>query len=145
MKNLCRTLCLLLLLTGCSKYDHDFELDERSFGRDTIRMIERDSGITLPADARGLNFFYKAPIDPAFAAKIEIPAGSRSNVLARLSELKMEQIHVSGPLGPRFKWWTPAQAKVVIERQEMRTEAYFHAILTEEGDRIILYLEWCVR
>ena len=44
-------------------------------------------------------------------------------------------------LNDRFKWWTAAQAKVLIERQEMRTNNYLHAILAEEGGRTILYLE----
>lgn len=145
MNKLCPAICLLVLLTACGKYSHEFELDERSFGSDTIQMIEHDTGIDLATNAHGLNFFYTPPIDPAFAAKIEIPADSRTNLLVQLSRMKAEEIHVSSALGPRFKWWTPAQGKVLFDRQEMRTEGYLHAVLTEEGDRTILYLEWATR
>jgi hypothetical protein len=135
-------LALLLLVTGCSKYDHNFELGERSFGRETLQKIEHDTEIGLPADARGLNFFYQAPIDPAFAAKIEISAASQTNLLRQLSEIEQRGVQVSGTLGPRFKWWTPAQGKVLIERQRKADSTYLHVILVEDQGRTILYLEW---
>jgi hypothetical protein len=133
---------LLLLVIGCSKYDRDFEIDERSFGNDTIQFIEQHSQIDLPTGARGLNFFYKAPIDPGFAAKIEIPSVSRDDMLGRLLKIKKEEVHVSGALGPRFKWWIPSQSKKLIDREGINNDCYIHGILTEEEGRIIFYIEW---
>ena len=133
---------LLLLVIGCSKYYRDFELDERSFDHATMQMIQTNTGIDLPPDAHGLNFLYKAPIDPSFVAKIEIPAGSQAALLAQLATITNEDVHVSGAVGNRMKWWTPTQGKVLIDRQRTGGDTYYHAILTDDGGRLFLYLDW---
>ena len=134
----------VLLLAGCDKYAHKYELDERSFGPDTLKEIEQDSGITLPTGARGLHYFYKPPIDPGFAAKIELPVESKDEVLRRISAIKQESVSVSGDLGPRFPWWVSARASVLLDRQSRTKDTYLHAILTDEEGRMFLYLEWWV-
>ena len=136
------TIILLALLTGCSRYYHDFELNERSFDQRTMHLIETNIGFQLPAQAHGINFFHKAPIDPSFVAKIEIPAGSKTTVIEQLSSMTNEEVHVSGPVGERFKWWTPSKEMVLVERERCGGDTYYHAILTDDGGRLILYLDW---
>ena len=133
---------LLLLVIGCSKYYQDFELDERSFDHATMQMIQTNTGINLPPDARGLNFFYKAPIDPSFLAKIEIPAGSQAALLAQLATITNEHVQVSSAVGSRIKWWTPTKGKVLIDRQRAGGDTYYHAVLTDDGGRLFLYFDW---
>lgn len=140
------TLILLALIAGCgwhdSRYYHDFELNEHSFDQRTMQLIETNIGFRLPAQAHGINFFHKAPIDPSFVAKIEIPAASKNTLIERLSSLTNEEVHVIGPVGERFKWWTPTKDKILVERQRFGGEIYQHAILTDDGGRLILYLDW---
>jgi hypothetical protein len=134
----------LSLLSGCDRHMHDFELGEKSIDSATMKEIETDSGVALPIGAHGLNYFYKAPIDPGFAAKIEIPAGSKDEMIATLAKIKDEELHGDGGLGERFRWWVPKNPKKLIDRQSSDGTSYIHAILTDEDARIILYLEWCV-
>ena len=131
-----------MLLVGCSRYYHDFELDAHSFDRKTMDMIETNIGFRLPQGTRGLNFFYKAPIDPSFVARIEIPTSAEAALLARLSSITNEDMHVMSAVGERFKWWTPSKGKVLIDRQRTGGDTYYHAVLTDEGDRLLLYLDW---
>jgi hypothetical protein len=72
-----RAAILLLLgiaLIGCGRDFKEYELDESSFGADTMKLIEDASGIDIPDDAKGLRFHYIPPIDPIYFAEIEIPA-----------------------------------------------------------------------
>ena len=133
---------LFLLLFGCSKYDRDFELDEQSFNLETLQCIEKAVGFPLPTNARGLNYYYKAPVDPSFVAKVEMPSSARGDLLQRISAITNEDVHVAGAISERVQWWTPTKGKMLIDRQRTSGEAYQHAILAEEGGRLILYLEW---
>jgi hypothetical protein len=57
-----------------------------------MEMIRHDTGLSIPKGARGLNFAYSPPIDPAFLARIEIPADSRESVETQLAALKENRI-----------------------------------------------------
>jgi len=130
------------LLSACGRGYSDYELNEQSFDLDTMKLIQAESGVTLPAGAHGLNFYYKAPIDPAFAAKIRIPKDSEPEMMRTLSAIKSEDVNVIGTLGSRLKWWVPNNAKTLLDRQSTAGNAYLRATLTDEADGTILYLEW---
>jgi len=132
----------LLILAGCGKSYHNFELDEQSFDQETRQSIEKAIGFQLPTNARGLNYYYKAPIDPSFVARFEIPSTARGEMLRSLSAITNLDVHVVGAVSERVKWWTPKKGKILIDRQRINGESYCHAILTDEGDRLILYLDW---
>ena len=142
MKRVMPVIGLCLLLFGCSKYYRNFELDERSFDRETLQLIEKAFGFPLSTNARGLNYYYKAPVDPSFVAKVEMPSSARSEILQRISAITNEDVHVAGAISERVQWWTPTRGKILIDRQRTSVEAYQHAILAEEGGCLILYLEW---
>ena len=57
-----------------------------------MEMIRHDTGLSIPKGARGLNFAYSPPIDPAYLARIEIPAESRASVETQLAALKENRI-----------------------------------------------------
>ncbi len=106
-------------------------------------MVQSDTGIILPANAKGLNFYYKAPIDPAYVAKIEIPKDSKENVIKTLSAIKNDgNIHTVESLGAKVAWWIPKDVKVLVERQTFVGGNYLHVTLTEEDAAIIFYIEW---
>jgi len=128
---------------GCGRGYADYELAGASFDAKTLQMIQSDTRVVLPVDARGLNFYYKAPIDPAYAAKIEISANSREGVIKALSAIKNdENIHSVESLGAKVTWWIPKDAKVLVDRQTFVGSNYLRVTLTEEDAVVILYIEW---
>ena len=134
----------VLLIAGCGRDAREHELDSKSFDSKTLQRIQSDTGIALPAGARGLNFYYTPPIDPAYIAKIEIPLSSKEDVITTLSGVENdENMHATESLGTKVRWWIPKGAKVLMDRQRfVGTGNYLHVILTEEGATVILYIEW---
>jgi hypothetical protein len=133
-------------LSGCGRDARRYELDSKSFDSRTLQRIQSDTGITLPAGARGLNFYYKPPIDPAYIAKIEIPLSSKDDLIKTLSVIENDDnIHNTETMGTKVRWWIPKDVKPLMDRQRfVGTGNYLHVILTEEGETIILYIEWWV-
>lgn len=142
MKMLLPLFSALLLLSSCDRGYRDYQLDRTSFDAKTLQMIQSDTRIALPTGAQGLYFYYKAPIDPAYAAKIEIPRNSEENMIQTLSAIKNEDIHVSGSLGAKMAWWIPKGAKILVDRQATVGGNYLHVTLTKEEATVVLYIEW---
>jgi hypothetical protein len=137
-------LFIAVCLIGCGKGYHDFELGPKDFGPDTLLKVEKEMRLKLPAGTRGLNYYYKAPIDPAFIAKIEIPSNAKDDLVKQLSALPSKPIQISGGLYERVSWWTPTAANVLQDREfEDGTDyIYRRLILTEKDGNLLLYLYW---
>ncbi len=135
---------LLYAGLGCDRRIRSYELDRTTFDAKTLQMIQADTGIALPAGARGLNFHYEPPIDPAYVARIEIPASSKDDVIRMLSAIELNEVHVSESLGTKVRWWIPRDVKRLVDRQAFVRSNYLHVVLTEEGGALILYIEWWV-
>jgi hypothetical protein len=146
MTRLCLLLSAILFITGCgdSRYGHAFELDQSTFDADAMQLIRHDTGILIPAGARGLNFTYTPPIDPAYLARIEIPPESRGALEAQLAALKENRIESTGGLSTKTPWWRPTQGKVIVDKQvfDGNHGTTLHAILAIEGETLILYIDW---
>jgi hypothetical protein len=101
-------------------------------------------GLKLPAGSKGLNFYYKAPIDPAFLAKIEIPSDAKEGMAKQLSALPNKPVKTSGGLSERISWWTPTVGNVLEDREFLDDSngRYRRAILTEKDGVWLLYLDW---
>ena len=143
MKVVIAVFLVLLSLAGCSDFRwlREFELDERTFDSEAMQMISKDTGLVLSDDARGLNFRYCPPIDPAFVARIEMPRESRDQVLKQIEAIQDQDINISGGIGERVEWWPPPKDRVIIDRQGIQSDGdYFRAALTQEDNRIILYV-----
>jgi hypothetical protein len=80
-------------------------------------MVEKEMGLKLPAGSKGLNFNYKAPIDPAFLAKIKIPSDAKDSMAKQLSTLPNKPVKTSGGLSERISWWTPTLGNVLEDRE----------------------------
>jgi len=135
---------IAVFLMGCGKGSRDYELGSADFGADTLLIVEKKMGFKLPAGAKGLNFYYKAPIDPAFIAKIEIPSGAKDDMAKQVSALPNKPIKSSGGLAERISWWTPTVGKVLQDREffdDSNGESR-RAVLTEEDGICLLYLDW---
>ena len=133
-----------LVLMGCGpKFGDDYELDANTFTAEKFALIEQRTGITIPADSHGINMFYEgSQIDPAFVAKIEIPAASQESLAKQIDQIPIGDVHVSNPLSEKTAWWKPSKAATKSERQFMLNSAYVHVLLCNEDGRWILYLEW---
>jgi hypothetical protein len=133
----------VLVLTGCGdlRYAREFELDEKTFDAEAMQMIVEDSGLNLPKGARGLNFRYSPPIDPSFVARVEIPREARDSVLKQIEAIPNQTINTSGGPGEKVDWWPPPRESVIVDRQCHQSDGdYFRAALTEEDNRIVLYV-----
>lgn len=140
-------LTAILMLSSCSRsrWTREFELDDKTFDAEAMKMVETDSGLKLPAGAKGLNFHFKPPIDPAFVAKIEIPADSRENLQKQIEAIKNEPINRSGALSTKVTWWSPPAGSILIDRQGKQADwVYLRVVLTHEGGRYFLYVDHSV-
>jgi hypothetical protein len=137
-------LSLLSLLSGCGRDYRTYELDKTNFDAKTLQKIQSDTGIALPVGARGFNFYYKPPIDPAYIAKIEIPPSSKEELIQALSIIKNdENIHVTESLGTKVSWWIPKGTKTLLDRQSfVGAGNYLRVVLVEEDKTVILFIEW---
>lgn len=135
-----------LLALGCGRDARPYELDAKNFDSKTLNRIQSDTGITFPAGARGLNYLYKPPIDPAYIAKLEIPTAFRADLIRTLSSIENDdQLQVMESMGKNVHWWVPKGAKLLLDRQRLvRAGNYLRVILTEEGPDLLLYIEWWV-
>lgn len=146
MRTVLLSILTVTLLSGCGRDARRYELDSKSFDTKTLQRIQSDIGINLPAGARGLNFYYTPPIDPAYIAKIEIPPSSKDDLIKMLSVIENDNnIHSTETMGTKVRWWIPKGVKPLMDRQRfVGTGNYLHVMLTEEDAKIILYIEWCV-
>jgi hypothetical protein len=146
MRTVFLSIFTVLLFTSCGRDARIYELDSGSFDSKTLQRIQSDTGIVLPAGARGLNFYYKPPIDPAYIDKIEIPLKSKEDVIKTLSLIRNEDnLHTIESLGTKVRWWIPKGAKTLTDCQRLvGTGNYLHVMLTEENATVILYIEWWV-
>lgn len=150
-------LALVVVLSGCGRnpadpqldwsrddwHGGDRHLDETTFDYATLEMVQRETGIQLPDGSRGLNMFYQGSgIDPAFVAKVHIPDSSREELASRLEEIRNKDGTVHGSLTEVVTWWTPPNGIIRVQRQFDRGGDYVRAILCQEDNQLVLYLEW---
>ena len=145
-------LSVALVFAGCGrnpgtpqldKSTSDHHLDETTFDAAALALVQRDTGIRLPAGSRGLNMFYQgSTLDPSFVAKIQIPAASGDELAKQIEQIQSQTGTVSGSLTERVPWWNPTNGTIRVQRQSNPGGNYLRAILSHEADRLILYLEW---
>ncbi len=112
----------LLFLPRCgSRWNREFELDENSFDTEAMEMVKDDSGLNLPATAKGLKFAYKPPIDPAFLAIIQLPEESLDQIKPQIEAILDNPISSTGGLDTRIPWWKPTHGEVIIDRENFRS------------------------
>ena len=144
MNRLVSIILTAISLMGCGRGTSDYELGSADFGADTLHMVETKIGLKLPAGAKGLNFYYKAPIDPAFIAKIEIPSDTKDGMEKQLLAFPNKPLNSSGGLSKRIRWWTPTNGSIIQDRMffDSSNGQTRRAILTEKDGRWFLYLDW---
>jgi hypothetical protein len=124
----------------------DYHLDEKSFDGAALRTVEKRIGVKLPAGARGLHLLYEGSgVDPAFIAKIEVPAKSAKAFATKLAALPNGGLtSIDNPMTGQVTWWNPVKANVQVERLFDPTGRGdgLHLLLCSEGQRRVLYVMW---
>ena len=135
---------LAFALTGCDpSAGRDYELDARSFDAQTLNQVERESGIVLPPNSRGMHFFYQgSKVDPSFFAKVMIPKISYDSAYAQIERIRDEDISVVNSSAKHLQWWNPGQETVRVERRYLNKMNFVHLIFCEEKGEWFLYVEW---
>ena len=143
MKAYVSLLVLCLACLGCGRDLGEYELDQASFGADTIARIERESGVDLPDGSKGLKFRYLPPIDPIVFAKLEIPSEKKQAIEAQISALTIRgNAFPSNFANDRCEWWPSRPANVLVSKQAFANGYYIEAHLVEEGGQLLLYLKY---
>ncbi len=139
-------LILCLALLGCSMDSIDYteyELNEGSFGADTIAKIENESGIDLPDGVQGLNFYHIPPIDPIVFAKLKIPSET-----SKVMEIQITSLTYSAHSFPKnfandkCQWWPSNPKNVVVAKEAFNNGYYIEAYLVKEKEHLILYMKY---
>jgi len=136
---------LTLFLIGCGKGFKEYDLDQTSFGADTMKLIEDASGIKIPGGAKGLRFHYIPPIDPIYFAKIEIPDADRKTLEAQIERFKDGKEFPDNFANDRCDWWPSSFTNAVISRKAVLDYYYLELYLMKEDGRLILYLKYGAR
>ncbi len=140
-------LVLVLLLIGllAARFfvrSADYTLAETNFTKDALTVVETHSRLKLPDKSRGLNMVYEGSRgDPAFVAKIEIPADAVDTVKRQIEKRANEDYNPIGALSEKVPWWNPAQLKVVVERKYTVNSSYVHVMLCNESQQVVLFVE----
>ncbi len=144
MNRLVSIILIAICLMGCGRGTSDYELGSADFGADTLLIVEKEMGFKLPTGAKGLNFYYKAPIDPAFIAKIEIPSVAKDGMVKQLLAIPNKPLNSSGGLSKRILWWTPTYGRIVQDRMffDASNGQSRRVVLTEKDGKWFLYLDW---
>ena len=146
-------ICLMFVIAGCGRtnrrnINRDFTLDAKTFDAESLKMISERTGIAFPKGSRGLNMFNKGRpngpsfIRPSFVARIEIPASSSQAFLTEIGQIPTHDMGVIHPLAESVNWWKPSSASIRLERQDGDMKRYIHAVICNENEKWILYLEW---
>jgi hypothetical protein len=140
------------VLAGCSggtapvpieRSTSDRHLDETTFDSDALAMVQRDTGLSLPRGSRGLQMFYQgASLDPSFVAKIQIPTDDGEHFISQIQAITNQEGTVSGSLTEKVSWWAHPDSAIRLQRQWNPHGNYVRAIVTEDNDGLVLYVEW---
>lgn len=143
-----KIICILAILgtvVGCRGHrDHtEYGLDEESFDSEAMAKIEKESGIDLPDDAKGLAFHHVPPIDPIVFAKIQIPAAAQDSIAKQVESLTFGGIHFPTDFAnDRCDWWPAAPENVLLSKQAFNNGYYVELYLVETEGRLVLYIKY---
>lgn len=140
-----RCLALVLLsvvLLGCGRGFREYQLNEKSFGPDTLKEIETTAGIHLPAGVKGLKFHYFPPIDPIFFAKIEVPAHEKAAMIAEISRFTDTPQFPDDFAHGICTWWPATFPSALISRKAALGDYFLELYLVEEQSQLILYVKY---
>ena len=131
---------------GWGREFRNYELDENSFKASDLKRVAEEIGIKLPPGCRGLNYYFKPPIDPAFIARIEIPMKSKEFVVQEFSRYQSDppKYQVENYLSNRVTWWNPVERTPLFNKKySLESGSLFvEVFVVEEDNRCILYVFW---
>ena len=101
-------------------------------------VIQRYCGLRFPAEARGLNVYGRTMMDLHFYAKVEMPGHSWEAVAQQIDAIVSDEIETEMVNGYP-EWWKPENIKQ--EKRYKLNNVHVHAIMAEEDEGRVLYLE----
>jgi len=135
---------LLTALSGSNFSNADYNLDEKSFTTESLKLIEEHTSISLPVGSRGLHMFYQESqcVDPSFVAKVEIPEASKDLLIKQIEGIQNIDFKLVNQLAKQVKWWEPSNALIYIERKFTSKTGNVHILVCYEHERWVIYVEW---
>lgn len=137
---------LIIALSACdgNRWLTSFEVGQRGFDSEIMKMVTDNSPLSLPTGTVGLKFSYQPPIDPSFMALLEIPMENREDVFKQIETIKNEERRISSG-SPDPSWWPPPKNLTLIDRQCTQTDnSYLRLVLTEKDSNLFLYVRHAV-
>lgn len=133
-----------LVLSGCrDKYFSEHELDSTQFEEETMTYIEETVNLDIPDNAKGLNFYYKPPVDPIFLAKIQIPEESEQEIKAQIIELTDIDDFPDNFGNFDFRWWLSDTDEIIVSRKAYVDGYFVEAYLVRDStDELVFYLKY---
>ena len=86
-------------------------------------------------------FLLSALFKASFVAKIEIPPSYQEILTKNIKNLDNNGGELSSSSIGQVDWWNPGIIKVE-RKSSVNNGDYVHAILSQDEDKLILYLEW---
>jgi hypothetical protein len=119
-----------------------YSLDEKSFDAKAMAEIKKESGLKIPADAKGMAFQYYPPIDPLTFAKIQIPESGREALEKQIKSFKDTDYHDDGFAYDRCNWWPPAKKSVFLFKRTYHNGYCMEIHLAKEKGHTVLYVQY---
>lgn len=121
----------------------NYTLDQSNFTTNSLALVERQIRLQMPPGSRGLKMVYKGfQIDPAFVAKIEIPASAEMGLKSQIEGITNQEYHPIGLLSEKVSWWKPVNNETTLERTYAVDSSLARVILCRQDSHIVLYVEW---
>jgi hypothetical protein len=123
----------------------DYTITGSQFDEQKLKMVEERCTVAFPKGTRGLKMFYKgSSFTPGLAAKIQIPMQDQMAIEGELNMKTTKSVHVIDGPSTKVRWWNAETGMLLVDKKYMGGTdemVQVHAILSKEGERLILYVE----
>jgi hypothetical protein len=141
-----RFLPIALWMTFCIELDGReftaYSLNEKTFDAKAMAEIKEETGLKIPADAKGLAFQYYPPIDPLTFAKIKIPDAAVALLENQIKSFADSEFSDSGFAYDSCEWWPPPKKSVFLFKRTYHDGYHMEIHLAEENGYTVLYIQY---
>lgn len=136
----------IVAIAGCLSFGEDLELTGTAIDKEIFRKVTMLTGVSIPSDARGLNYFYYGSgIDDALAIKFSVPEQRRTEFLKNNIFADKSNADMQDPFRVTDKsWWREAELHDAIRAEiwiDNNTQ-FVRCSLGEEMGDLVVYLAW---
>lgn len=132
-----------IVIAASFYHSANYTLDQSNFTTNALALVEKQTRLKIPPGSRGLNMVYDGfQIDPAFVAKIEIPANAEMGLKSQIEGITNQEYHPIGLLSEKISWWKPVKNETTLERTYAVNSSLTRLILCHQDSQTVLYVEW---